>query len=40
MFMHICGYIYLAKKPFYFWEGRAAESSEGTIFCDRPLIDF
>jgi len=39
-FMHNCGHIYLARKLFYFWEGRAAESSEGMIFCDRSLNDF
>lgn len=39
-FMHICGYIYLERKLFYFWENRAAESSEGMIFCDRSLMDF
>lgn len=39
-FMHICGYIYLARKLCYFWESRVAESSEGMILCDRLLIDF
>lgn len=39
MFLPICGYSYLERKPF-FWGSRAAQSFQTMLFCVRSLTGF